>query len=109
MAQAKADGVSLTGEGGLLGQLTKLVLEGALEGELTDHLGRENGERTDDGRSGNYRNGHRSKTVTTEVGPVEIDVPRETRPTGRAGPRRHQETRQHPRRRRLADRRQAGR
>ncbi len=77
MAQAKADGVSLTGEGGLLAQLTKLVLEGALEGELTDHLGRENGQRTEDGRSGNYRNGHRSKTVTTEVGPVEIDVPRD--------------------------------
>lgn len=57
MAQAKADGVSLTGEGGLLAQLTKLVLEGALEGELTDHLGRENGQRTEDGRSGNYRTG----------------------------------------------------
>lgn len=77
IAQAKADGVSLTGEGGLLGQLTKLVLEGALEGELTDHLDRESGERTEDGRSGNYRNGHRSKMVTTEAGPVEIDVPRD--------------------------------
>lgn len=53
------------------------MLEGVLEGELTDHLGRESGGRTEDGRSGNYRNGHRSKMVTTEVGPVEIDVPRD--------------------------------
>ncbi len=77
VAQAKADGIRMTGEGGLLAQLTKLVVEGALEGELTDHLGRESGERADEGRSGNYRNGHRAKTVTTEAGPVEIKVPRD--------------------------------
>jgi transposase-like protein len=70
MAQLRL--VNLPGEGGLLAQLTKLVVEGALEGEFTDHLGWESGERADEGRSGNYRDGHRAKTVTTEVGPVEI-------------------------------------
>jgi hypothetical protein len=37
--QARAGGLKLTGEGGLLGKLTKMVVEGALEGELDDHLG----------------------------------------------------------------------
>ena len=37
--RARADGLQLTGEGGLLQQLTKRVLESALEGEITDHLG----------------------------------------------------------------------
>jgi len=39
VARASAEGVSLTGEGGLLAQLTKLVLESSLEGELDAHLG----------------------------------------------------------------------
>lgn len=71
VAQAKVDGIRMTGEGGLLAQLTKLVVEGALEGELTDHLGRESGERADEGRSGNYRNGHGAKTAPTEAAAVE--------------------------------------
>ena len=37
--RARAGGLQLTGEGGLLGRLTKMVVEGALEGELDDHLG----------------------------------------------------------------------
>ena len=37
--RARAGGLKLTGEGGLLGKLTKMVIEGALEGELDDHLG----------------------------------------------------------------------
>lgn len=76
VAQAREQGLDLTGEGGLLQQLTKRVLESALEGEITDHLGRDRHERAGEG-GGNVRNGHRSKTVTTEVGPVEIDVPRD--------------------------------
>ncbi|MEC4020019.1 IS256 family transposase [Streptomyces sp. H27-D2] len=76
VARAQAGGVSLTGEGGLLAELTRKVLESALEGELTDHLGHEPGERAEGGRE-NYRNGHRVKTVTTEIGPVEIAVPRD--------------------------------
>jgi transposase-like protein len=39
VARAGAEGVSLTGEGGLLQQLTKLVLESSLERELDAHLG----------------------------------------------------------------------
>ena len=75
VARVQAGGVKLTGEGGLLQQLTKRVLESALEGEFTDHLGHEPGERAGGGRD-DYRNGHRSKTVITESGPVEIAVPR---------------------------------
>jgi transposase-like protein len=74
--RARAGGLQLTGEGGLLQQLTKRVLESALEGEITDHLGYEKHDPVGDG-SGNSRNGTRSKTVLTEVGPVEIEVPRD--------------------------------
>jgi putative transposase len=74
--RAQAEGVQLTGEGGLLGRLTKMVVEGALEGEMDDHLGYAKHDPT--GRDGgNSRNGHRSKTVLTEAGPVEIEVPRD--------------------------------
>ena len=74
--RAGAEGLSLTGPGGLLGRLTKVVLEGALEGELDAHLGYEKHDPA--GRDGgNSRNGHRAKTVLTDVGPVEISVPRD--------------------------------
>ncbi|WP_433461831.1 IS256 family transposase [Spirillospora sp. CA-128828] len=76
VAQARSQGLELTGEGGLLQQLTKRVLESALEGEITDHLGYDRHERTGEG-GGNARNGRRSKTVTTQAGPVEIAVPRD--------------------------------
>jgi transposase-like protein len=68
--------VSLVGQGGLLQQLTKRVLEAALEGEMDSHLGsgrHERGGRT----SGNARNGRRAKTVLTEAGPVGLEVPRD--------------------------------
>ncbi|TDB84738.1 IS256 family transposase [Actinomadura sp. KC216] len=86
VAQARAQGLDLTGEGGLLQQLTKRVLESALEGEITDHLGYDRHERTRHertrhertvGSGGNSRNGRRTKTVTTQAGPVEIAVPRD--------------------------------
>jgi putative transposase len=74
--KAREGGLQLTGEGGLLAQLTKRLVESALEGEITDHLGYDRHDAA--GRdSGNSRNGHRSKTVLTEIGPVEIDVPRD--------------------------------
>src|SRR5436190_19648766 len=74
--RAQAEGLSLTGPGGLLGRLTKVVLEGALEGELDAHLGY--GKHDPAGRDGgNSRNGHRAKTVLTEAGPVEFSVPRD--------------------------------
>jgi putative transposase len=74
--QARAEGLSLAGPGGLLGRLTKVVLENALEGEMDAHLGYSKHDPA--GRdSGNSRNGHRAKTVLTEAGPVEIAVPRD--------------------------------
>jgi putative transposase len=74
--RARAGGLKLTGEGGLLGKLTKMVVEGALEGEMDDHLGYARHDPA--GRDGgNSRNGHRAKTVLTEAGPVEISVPRD--------------------------------
>jgi hypothetical protein len=76
LARASAEGVSVTGEGGLSQQLTKLVLESSLEGEMDAHLGYAKHDPA--GRnSRNSRNGRRSKTVLTEVGPVEVDVPRD--------------------------------
>src|SRR6266508_1935929 len=70
--QARERGISLVGRDGLLGRVTKLVLEG----ELTDHLGYPHGDPAGRNR-GNSRNGTRDKTVITEVGPVEISVPRD--------------------------------
>jgi putative transposase len=77
LAQAKEQGVELVGPDGLLNQLTKRVLETALEEEMAEHLGYDKHDPV--GRNlGNSRNGVRSKTVLTEIGPVEIDVPRDT-------------------------------
>jgi len=76
IGQAKDRGVKLAGEGGLLQALTKRLLESALDGEITDHLGYDKHDVAGDG-SGNSRNGRRSKTVITDVGPVEIEVPRD--------------------------------
>ncbi|MCP2256013.1 Transposase, Mutator family [Prauserella aidingensis] len=77
LAQAKEQGVDLVGPDGLLNRLTKNVLETALEAEMDDHLGLQR--RDPMGRnSGNSRNGTRSKTVLTEIGPIEIAVPRDT-------------------------------
>ncbi|MEU3343093.1 transposase, partial [Streptomyces sp. NPDC006668] len=72
--RARSEGLQLTGQGGLQ-QLTKRVLESALEGEITDHVGYDKHDVA--GRnSGNSRNGTRAKTVLTDVGPVEVKVPR---------------------------------
>src|SRR6185436_19920880 len=74
--RARGDGLKLTGEGGLLQKLTKRVLESALEGEITDHVGYDKHDSQGRG-SGNSRNGHRAKTVLTDVGPVEVRVLRD--------------------------------
>src|SRR5919205_1542717 len=73
---AKERGLDITGPDGLLKLLTKTVLETALEEEMTDHLGY--GKHDPAGRNGgNSRNGARPKTLVTEAGPVEIEVPRD--------------------------------
>ena len=54
--RARRDGLQLVGENGLLTGLVKLVLEGALEAEMAEHLGYEKGDPAAAG-SGNHRNG----------------------------------------------------
>src|ERR1700734_734311 len=74
---AREQGLSLTGPDGLLKQLTKTVIETALNEEMTEHLGYEKHDPAGAG-TGNIRNGTRPKTVLTEsTGQVGIDVPRD--------------------------------
>ncbi len=74
--QARADGKSLVGPDGLLSELTKQILETGLEVEMEEHVGYP--KHAAEGRNhGNSRNGTRSKTVITEIGPIELDVPRD--------------------------------
>src|SRR6478736_2840454 len=74
---AQARGVSFADTAdGVLRALTKMVVETALEEELSDHLGYDKHDPA--GRNGgNSRNGTREKTVLTEIGPVTIEVPRD--------------------------------
>jgi transposase-like protein len=75
--QARERGLSLTGPDGLLKQLTKTVVETALDEEMTEHLGYEKHDPAGAG-SGNIRNGTRAKSVLTEAtGQVDIEVPRD--------------------------------
>jgi transposase-like protein len=79
VARAREQGLSLTGPDGLLKQLTKTVLETALDQELTEHLGHE---KHGQPAAGNVRNGSRPKTVLTEAsGEVGIEVPRDRQGT----------------------------
>ena len=66
----------LTGPEGLLKQLTGALVERALGGELTDHLGYAEGDSEGHG-SGNSRNGTTPKRLITEQGEIPIDVPRD--------------------------------
>jgi transposase-like protein len=78
VAEAREAGgvAALTGPDGLLAGLVAQILETALGVELDDHLGYDRGGRRPEGTS-NARNGTTSKTVHTDVGPVEVDVPRD--------------------------------
>ena len=79
VARAREDGVALTGEGGLLTEMMRHVLQTGLEVEMAEHLGYEPHER---GRgSGNTRNGAYGKTVTTEIGEVDLRMPRDRQGT----------------------------
>src|SRR5438105_15668798 len=76
LAGAKTE-EEIVGPGGLLSQLTKRLVERAMEVELTDHLGYEP-HREPPGGAGNTRNGNSEpKTLQTEHGPVEIRTPRD--------------------------------
>jgi putative transposase len=74
--QARAQGVALTGPGGLLKALTKTVIETALEEEMAEHLGYDKHDPLGRNR-GNSRNGKRAKTVLTDSGEVAVEVPRD--------------------------------
>jgi transposase-like protein len=75
--RAREEGVDLVGPGGLLSGLTKDVLEASLEAEMSEHLGYDKHDPAGREKGSNSRNGTRSKEVLTDVGPVEIDVPRD--------------------------------
>ena len=76
VAAAAGQGIDLTGENGLLTALTRQVLQSALEVEMAHHLGYDKHDPA--GRNGqNSRNGSTPKTVTTEIGKVTLDVPRD--------------------------------
>ena len=66
----------IAGPGGLLGQLTKRLVERAMEVELTDHLGYDPHQEPPGG-AGNTRNGSSPKRLVTEQGEVQIDAPRD--------------------------------
>jgi putative transposase len=74
--RARNEGVDLVGPDGLLSGLSKNVLEAGLEAEMSEHLGYDRHDPAGK-NTGNSRNGTRSKKVLTDVGPVEIEVPRD--------------------------------
>ena len=77
IADARETGISLLdGPDGLIAQLTARVIERALAAEMEDHLGYGKGDPSGRG-TGNSRNGHYGKTVTTQAGPVRVSVPRD--------------------------------
>ena len=74
--RARSEGLRLTGEDGLLAQLTKRIIESAAEGEMDVHLGYAKHDPA--GRDGgNSRNGARTKSVLTDIGSVEVAIPRD--------------------------------
>ena len=76
LGKAQAEGVELLGPDGLLSQVTKAVLERALAEEMTGHLGYDKHDLAGRG-SGNNRNGSTGKTVLTDIGAVDLAVPRD--------------------------------
>ena len=70
----------LIGENGLLKQHTKMLVERALEVEMTDHLGHgKSGEVTND--TANTRNGHSAKTLRGDFGALPLEIPRDRQGT----------------------------
>jgi putative transposase len=76
VGQARDGGLELTGDNGLLTVLIRQVLQAGLNAELTEHLGYEP-HAVEGRRTGNSRNGSYPKTVTTEIGQVTLDIPRD--------------------------------
>ncbi len=74
------DPEEITGAGGLLTQLAGRVIDAALAGELSEHLGYPPGQ-APPGGAGNHRNGSIPKTVATDLGPVAVNTPRDRQGT----------------------------
>lgn len=70
------DPKSLLGEGGLMKELTKALVERCLESEMQVHLADPKYEQSTKARS-NRRNGHSQKTIKGEFGEIPIEVPRD--------------------------------
>src|SRR5450755_669114 len=71
----------IAGPDGLLGRLTRRLLNRALEAELSEHLGYQP-DQAPPGGVGNARNGKPSKTILTDQGPLRIRSPRDRKGTG---------------------------
>lgn len=76
VARARSEGIELTGDNGLLTAMVRQVLQTGLNVELAEHLGYERHDPAGRG-SGNNRNGSYPKTVTTEIGQFDVDMPRD--------------------------------
>lgn len=80
VARARTQGIELAGENGLLTRMVRQVLQTGLNAELDDHVGYQ--PFAVEGRgSGNSRNGSYPKTVITDIGPVEVQMPRDRQGT----------------------------
>lgn len=76
LGQIDSGSVQLNGRDGLVQELIKAVLERGLRAELADHVGYRRGD-PESAAYPNSRNGSSAKTVTTTVGDVDLDVPRD--------------------------------
>jgi len=80
MGKVQDEGLELLGKNGVLKGLVKQIMEAALDVERSDHLGYEKGDPAGRG-SGNSRNGTSIKTVITDAGDVDLDIPRDRNAT----------------------------
>ena len=67
----------ITGPNGLLKELSKRMIEKAMEAEMDNYIGYEKHQRTPGEPTSNYRNGKSKKTISTEIGNIPIDIPRD--------------------------------
>ncbi|MCW2839559.1 MAG: transposase [Aeromicrobium sp.] len=75
-AKIDAGEIELTGDGGFIPELIRATLERGLQAELTDHVGYEKGDPAAS-EFPNSRNGTTPKTVSSQVGDVELSIPRD--------------------------------
>lgn len=74
LLEGGADMNNILGQGGLVTQFTKAILERALAAEMDDHLGYDRYNRAE---GNNYRNGSYNKNLLTEHGPISLEIPRD--------------------------------